>query len=166
MVGELILLRESTPEDVTFLARLYCDVRSQEVSGWGWSPEQQAWFLRMQFDAQRRSYQASFPYAADSIVQLKDLPVGRVLVYRESSATHLIDIALLAAHRNSGIGTHLLRGLLQDCQEKGLPLHLQVAQGNPATRLYQRLGFRQISADPMYIQMQWIPLPCQKGLAC
>jgi hypothetical protein len=38
-----------------------------------------------------------------------------------------------------------------------LTLRLQVLRGNPAIRLYQRLGFVQSGADPMYLQMEWVP---------
>jgi len=32
-----------------------------------------------------------------------------------------------------------------------------VLRGNPALRLYERLGFKETGSDPMYIQMQWEP---------
>jgi len=45
--------------------------------------------------------------------------------------------------------------VLQECERQGRALRLQVLQGNRAIRLYQRLGFVQASADPMYAQMEW-----------
>lgn len=76
----------------------------------------------------------------------------------------LIDIALIEEYRQQGIGTYLLRRVLQQCQKQGLSLHLQVAQGNPAVRLYQRLGFLQTGADAMYVQMEWPLLISEKEL--
>lgn len=158
----MITLRVALPEDVVFLARLYGDTRRREVSAWGWPAEQQAWFLQMQFDAQRRSYLSSFPDALDRIVLREDIPIGRVLTNHASSSMRLIDIALIEEQRQQGIGTYLLRNLIQECQELDCPLRLQVAQGNPAMRLYQRLGFEQTGGDAMYITMEWLPLPKQK----
>jgi ribosomal protein S18 acetylase RimI-like enzyme len=159
MVTELVTLRDAVAEDVPFLAHLYGDTRRNEVTAWGWPPEQQEWFLRMQFDAQRKSYQASFPEAVDRIVLREDMPIGRILTNYEGASVRLIDIALIEERRQHGIGTYLLRNLLQECQERGSALHLQVAQGNPAMRLYQRLGFLQTGGDPMYLQMKWTPVP-------
>ena len=164
MIEREITLRDAVPEDVEFLARLYCDVRSQETGAWGWPSEQQEIFLRMQFDAQSRSYRAGFPDAIDRIICLDSAAVGRMLVAHERAATRLIDIALLETHRNHGIGTALLCQLLQECERSGRTLHLQVLQGNPAIRLYKRLGFLQSSADLMYVQMEWTSHACQKGL--
>ena len=74
---------------------------------------------------------------------------------QNATTTRLIDIALLGVYRNRGIGTMLLRQVLQECERQGRALRLQVLQGNRAIRLYQRLGFVQASADPMYAQMEW-----------
>jgi ribosomal protein S18 acetylase RimI-like enzyme len=166
MITGFITLRNAVAEDIPFLAHLYGDTRRHEVSAWGWPPEQQEWFLRMQFDAQRRSYQASFPDAVDRIVLREDMPIGRMLTCLEHVSLHLIDIALIEEQRQHGIGTYLLGKLLQECQAKGCALRLQVAQGNRAMRLYQRLGFRQTGGDPMYLRMEWTPLPEQENLAC
>jgi len=157
MAERQITLREATPEDMEFLARLYFDTRRQEVAAWGWPQQQQEMFLRMQFDAQSRSYRSAFPDAVDQIVCLDGFAVGRMLVGQEPAGMHLIDIALLEEHRNHGIGTQLMRQLLQERKSQGRTLRLQVLQGNPAIRLYQRLGFVQSGADPMYVQMVWTP---------
>jgi GNAT superfamily N-acetyltransferase len=152
-----IALRDATPEDAEFLARLYGDTRRHEVAAWGWPQAQQDAFLRMQFEAQRRSYHATFADAADHIVCLDGTPIGRMLVGQEPAGVRLIDIALFEENRNHGVGTSLLRQLLRECEAKGTALHLQVFQGNPAIHLYQRLGFVQCGADPMYAQMVWNP---------
>ena len=162
MLEGQITLRDATSEDTQFLAHLYSDTRRREIAGWGWPPEQQDAFLRMQFEAQRRSYQLSFPDATDYIICIDGSAVGRMLVGSEATAKRLIDIALLEEHRNSGIGTALLRQLLYSCESEGMTLRLQVLQGNRAIRLYERLGFVQDSADPMYVQMQWIPARLRK----
>jgi ribosomal protein S18 acetylase RimI-like enzyme len=77
----------------------------------------------------------------------------------------LIDIALVEEQRRQGVGTYLLRELLKECEEQGWAMHLQVAQGNPAMHLYQRLGFLQTGGDPVYLQMEWRPLPRERVAA-
>jgi ribosomal protein S18 acetylase RimI-like enzyme len=157
MLVSQITLRNATPEDAEFLAHLYFDTRRREVSAWGWPQAQQEMFLRMQFDAQRRSYRAGFPDAVDHIVCLDGADVGRMLVGREPGGMRLIDIALLEEHRNHGVGTGLLRQLLEECEAQGGTLRLQVLQDNPAMRLYRRLGFIETGGDAMYALMEWSP---------
>ena len=162
MLENRVTLRNATPEDMEFLATLYSDTRRQEVAAWGWPQAQQDIFLRMQFDAQCRSYRAGFPDAIDHIVYLDGVAVGRMLVSHEPAGIHLIDIALLEVCKNQGAGTGLLRRLLRDCKAQGTPVRLQVMQGNRAIRLYRRLGFIETSSDPMYVQMEWTPLSSQE----
>lgn len=90
----------------TFLFRLYASTRIHEIAGFGWSPAQQEMFLRMQFDAQRRSYESAYAEADHQIIEQDGQPIGRLMVLREKvlrekvlgkqDSTLLVDIALLA----------------------------------------------------------------------
>ena len=154
---ERLELREAVADDQAFLFSLYCDVREPEVNAWGWPASQRDAFLQMQFMAQGRSYSAAYPDAIHHIVYSRGAPVGRRLVTRAAAWVRLVDIALLAAHRNRGLGTQLIQQLIDECSAQNSILHLQVLRGNPALRLYQRLGFCESGSDDMYIQMQWKP---------
>jgi ribosomal protein S18 acetylase RimI-like enzyme len=157
MLAREITSRSVVPEDIHFLGQLFRDTRRQEVSAWGWTPEQQETFLQMQFRVQSQSYRATFPDANDRILYVEDVAAGRLLINRGSQELHLIDIALFEKYRNSGLGTELIHELQRECESELLILRLQVRQGNPAIRLYQRLGFVPTTANPMYLQMEWIP---------
>ncbi len=53
-----------------------------------------------------------------------------------------LSIALLPEYRNQGLGTQLLEQFLAHLQEKGYSaVSLSVSSGNPAIRLYRRVGF-------------------------
>jgi ribosomal protein S18 acetylase RimI-like enzyme len=77
------------------------------------------------------------------------------MIGRDASKTTLVDIALLPEFRNRGLGTRAVAGLIEEARGSSLPLRLSVARGNPAIRLYERLGFSAISADPVYIEMEY-----------
>lgn len=154
---ESITLRDAVVDDSSFLAQLYSNIRRDEVRAWGWPPEQQERFLLMQFEAQRRSYQEHFSGARDLIVLRDSVRVGRILTSWDGPSLRLIDIALIGEHRRQGIGTFLLDSLLEECRARDCVLRLQVLQGNPAIRLYERLGFIQVSNDQIYLQMEWKP---------
>lgn len=132
---DLLDLRDAQPGDLPFLFDLYCDVRGPEVSAWCWPEMQRDAFLRMQFEAQRRGYEAAYPDAIHHIVLGGGEAIGRRLAAPTSEGMRLVDIALLASHRNRGIGTRLIQQLMDDCRAFGSALRLQVLRGNPAKRL-------------------------------
>ncbi|MFW5643110.1 MAG: GNAT family N-acetyltransferase [Alkalispirochaeta sp.] len=60
-------------------------------------------------------------------------------------------IAVEPIFRGNGVGTELLTHLIANARRAGFPaISLSVDPGNPAVRLYRRLGFRDITA-PRYI---------------
>lgn len=150
-------LRTARSEDEAFLYRLYASTRMQEMAAWGWDPAQQDAFLRMQFRAQRQGYASEYPDADHRVILADQEPVGRLLVHRTGKEIRLVDIAILSEHRNRGIGTALLQNLIGECQTSGALLHLQVAKGNPAIHLYQRMGFSKNGEDEMSYGMVFDP---------
>jgi GNAT superfamily N-acetyltransferase len=48
-----------------------------------------------------------------------------------------------------GIGGAVLRELLEQCDRDGIVVRLNVLQGSPARRLYERHGFTLESEDPV-----------------
>lgn len=63
-------------------------------------------------------------------------------------ATPELSIALLAEFRGVGIGTRLLRALLDEARARGVgAVSLSVQDANPARRLYERFGFVLVRDD-------------------
>jgi ribosomal protein S18 acetylase RimI-like enzyme len=151
-------LRPYRPEDQEILFAVYADTRRDEVSAWGWGPAQQDAFLRMQFMAQKHWYDETYSKADHQIICCDGQPAGRILVQRAPDSIRLIDIALLNQYRGQGIGSALLRGLLDESAQQAVPLRLQVHRGNTgAHRLYTRLGFVQTAEDDIYCQLERLP---------
>jgi ribosomal protein S18 acetylase RimI-like enzyme len=65
-----------------------------------------------------------------------------------------LSIALLPEYRNIGIGTSLLNQLINDARDKYPALSLSVSAGNPATRLYKRLGFEIVEENGASLTMR------------
>jgi ribosomal protein S18 acetylase RimI-like enzyme len=157
-----ISLRPYRADDQEFLFRLYASTRMHEIAGFGWPAAQQEMFLRMQFEAQRRSYESAYPEAEHQIIEWAGEPIGRIIVLREKVLREkdfmlLVDIALLTEHRGRGIGGQLIRELIHQCSRDRVPLRLQVLKTNPALRLYERLGFTRTGEDQIYVQMERRP---------
>jgi len=151
----MISLRPITPEDESFLARLYASTREQELAQINWSDEQKALFCRLQFNAQTTDYQRNYPDASFDIIERDGVAAGRLLVLRSDDAVHVIDIALLPEHRGAGIGTKFLRELQEEAAAAGKKLSIHVEIFNPARRFYERLGFKQVEEKGVYLLMEW-----------
>jgi ribosomal protein S18 acetylase RimI-like enzyme len=150
-------LRPVRPDDLEFLYEVYANTRAEEMTRLLWSAEQKEAFLRMQFHAQHTFYQSQFPDAAYQIIMLNELPVGRLYTDRRSDEIRIIDIALLPAYRNDGIGSQYLKSTLEDARRAGLAARIHVEMFNPALRLYTRLGFQHVAEDGIYYLMEWTP---------
>ncbi|HMG74395.1 MAG TPA: GNAT family N-acetyltransferase [Pyrinomonadaceae bacterium] len=114
--------------------------------------------MTMQFNAQRQQYDDSYPESESAIILLHGQPIGRMLVDRNNREFTLIDIALSPEHRNAGIGTNLIRELLNEARMARKPVRLHVTKGNPAQRLYERLGFSRVADQSMYFEMIFEPV--------
>ena len=59
-----------------------------------------------------------------------------------------IAIALFEGYRNQGIGTELMKNMIQLMKEEGFrQVSLSITKGNPAIRLYERLGFEVVDEN-------------------
>lgn len=153
----LATLRPCAAHDEAFLQDLYASTRTDALAALGWGPAQEQAFVRMQFQAQRLSYLAQFPAAEYRIVQRNGADAGRLIVDRSEDVIRLIDISLLPAHRNAGIGTGLICDLLAEATRTSKAVMLHVDRSNRAQRLYERLGFVPMADDEIYTEMAWRP---------
>ncbi|HEU4963603.1 MAG TPA: GNAT family N-acetyltransferase [Bacilli bacterium] len=144
------------PEDQSFLFDVYASTRLDELQAWGWDEAMQHQFLTMQAQAQQQSYSVQYPGADHRLIIFQNVRTGRIIVHRTDEVLTLVDLSLLPAYRNQGIGTRLIRALQDKAAASGLPLRLSVLQANPARRLYQRLGFRSAGGDELYDSMEWL----------
>lgn len=150
-------LRSAVPDDEAFLYELYGSTRREEMDAWGWDSAQEQMFLKLQFTAQRRHHDIAFPGADHQIILSGNRPIGRILVFRTAREIRLVNIALLPEHRACGIGSSLIRGLVQEAKAEGKPVTLHVDKLNRAARLYQRLGFSITGDTGTDHKMEWRP---------
>ena len=150
-------LRAATPDDEAFLFEVYAATRQAEFSFLAVDEEQKLALIKMQYDIRRSQYDEGYPQAESSIVIVGDHPVGTILINESEREIALVDVALLPERRNAGIGSWLLRQLLDRAVKNGKPVRLQVMKSNPALRLYERLGFSRIEESSMYLEMIFEP---------
>lgn len=150
-----VALRAISPDDDELLCRVYASTRTEELSALEWTEDQKAAFLRMQFEAQHRYYRESYPSSSFDVVLVDGQPAGRLYVARWPEELRVIDVALLPEFRRRGVGTSLLRALLEEASARGLPVRIHVERFNPALVLYERLGFRVLEDRGVYLFLEW-----------
>src|SRR2546425_52159 len=72
-----------------------------------------------------------------------------------TAEVRILDITLLPQHRNTGIGTAILRGLMTEAASIGKPLRIYVESYNPSQRLFERLGFVKSSESGYSYLLEW-----------
>jgi ribosomal protein S18 acetylase RimI-like enzyme len=120
-----------------------------------WTEEQKTAFLRQQFDAQTKFYDEQFRDSSDFLLILVEgEPQGRLYLDRRKEEFRIIDIALLPEMRGKGIGGKIMRDVIAEADEAGVPVAIHVERNNPAMRLYERLGFQKIEEQGVYFLME------------
>jgi GNAT superfamily N-acetyltransferase len=153
----IISLRPERPEDEPFLAQVFASTREDELKLTSWDAPTRAAFLDMQFKAMLKGYRSTYSEAEFSIILSDGKPVGRMVVDRAPGEIRVVDVALLPIHCSHGIGTKLMRDIMDEAARLGKPVRLSVFRGTRATPFYLRLGFRIISEPSIYEEMEWIP---------
>ena len=122
-----------------------------------WNADQQLAFVKMQFAGQQEHYQNTFPTASHAIILLSGRPVGRLYVARLEQEIRIVDITVMPAERNAGIGSFLLRGLRDEAARVGKVLRIYVEEFNPSLRLFERLNFKPIEQQGIHVLLGWSP---------
>jgi GNAT superfamily N-acetyltransferase len=153
--GSRVSLRPVSAADDEFLLTVYAGTREEELAQVPWSDEQKSEFLRSQFNLQRQHYDANYPGVDYDVILVDEQPAGRIWVSR-GDEIRLLDIALLSEFQNRGVGTVLLRTLIDEAvrMQKSLR-HMVFILNTDARRFYERLGFVVFEEVGAYLHMEW-----------
>ncbi|MFN7138652.1 MAG: GNAT family N-acetyltransferase [Limisphaerales bacterium] len=89
---------------------------------------------------QRRYTAENLPHT--QLLLVDDKPVGWIAVRNDPHALDILDIHILPSHQKQGLGTSVLRHVLEDASRQRKLVKLSVLKINPSRSLYERLGFR------------------------
>jgi ribosomal protein S18 acetylase RimI-like enzyme len=154
--GGAVKLRPVVAEDEEFLVSVYANTRAEELAQVPWSDEQKAAFVKWQFDLQRKEYEANYPHIEYDVILFDERPAGRIWISRDEGHIRLLDIAILDEFQNRGIGTVLLRGLIEEAISSNKKLrHMVFVLNEDAKRFYERLGFVVFEEVGAYLHMEW-----------
>ncbi|HEX8734490.1 MAG TPA: GNAT family N-acetyltransferase [Pyrinomonadaceae bacterium] len=127
-----ITFRQIKIKDFEFLWQLHnAALKKYITETWGWDE-----------DWQRRNFRENFNPNAGEIICADGKDAGFLWISEKESEIALVSIRLLPEFQNRGIGTKLIKRLLDKARAANKPVRLQVLKANPAKNLYEKLGFR------------------------
>lgn len=111
---------------------------------WGWDEDEQIAYFDARFDPARRR-----------IVQVAGADVGVLEVDDRAGEIYVATIALLPAWQGRGIGSAVIRSLLERAAATGRAVTLRVLRRNPrAIELYECLGFVRTAQSDTHVYMR------------
>lgn len=135
------------PDDGSYLYTL-CEttMRAYVEATWG-SWNEAAVRIRLEGDARQGLF---------TILHCDGTRVGAVSTERSSTHLQLAQLYIEPMYQGRGIGTFVVRELMAEARQVGLPVRLSVLRTNQsARRLYERLGFQTCDETPERCLMEW-----------
>ena len=103
----------------------------------------------------KTKFRESFSPEHTHIIQFGNQDIGMLKVEKRDGYIYLGDIQIKKEFQCQGIGSRLVNNLIQQSQSQALPIRLRVLKGNPAKKLYQRLGFALIKELDNCYEMEY-----------
>jgi ribosomal protein S18 acetylase RimI-like enzyme len=137
-------LRPAVVDDFDLLYQIHRDALGKYVEQtWGsWDEGWQAQKFREDFDVTHRQ-----------VIEWDGKVIGYLEVAEKQDCIRLADIRIAPDFQRRGIGTRLIRGVLERAAARGLPVTAAVLRVNPARRLYERLGFEVVDSTQTHYRM-------------
>ena len=130
-------LRDATEEDFDLLYQFHRDTLKPYVR------EPRAWDEAWQLENFRKHFRPE----RQRIITHKGRDIGTLSLHDHETFLQLDNIALAPELRNQGIGTIVIRDVLDIAKRRAIPVRLNVLKVNPAAELYERLGFVRTAVD-------------------
>jgi ribosomal protein S18 acetylase RimI-like enzyme len=93
-------------------------------------------------------------YDTARVICIDGAPAGLLKAHRTDAEWVVVQLQITPALQGRGIGERALRTVLRAAQADALPVTLKVLKGNPAKRLYDRLGFEIVGEDDAQFYMR------------
>ncbi len=111
------------------------------------------------------------------IILVEGEPAGMLKIARDGKNWYLIQIQVVPQLQGAGLGSRLLRELVEEARSAGASLGLDVLKVNVARRLYERLGFvivgesehsfeMRLASDVKHRATRVWPARCRAGPHC
>lgn len=141
-----ITFRQATNNDLPILDRIYNQNMQEYVA------KNYSWDSNL--------FKNKFNQNDYLIIQGKQKIIGFLKIVAEKQHIYLGEIQIEKSYQNKGIGTKILQCIIDNNKLKYERIWLQVLKGNPAIKLYSRLGFKVFAETKAHYKMQLVFKAC------
>ncbi|MGW3586329.1 GNAT family N-acetyltransferase [Streptomyces rubiginosohelvolus] len=142
-------LRQGVPEDVEAIAELRAEAMRPDLERLGRYDEHRV----------RQRLRDAYTPEHTSVIEAAGSFAGCVALRPAEAGWWLEHFYLSPALQGRGIGSAVLRGVLDRADAERIPVRLDVLQGSPARRLYERHGFTLEREDAVDVFLVRNPTP-------
>ncbi|MEO0927323.1 MAG: GNAT family N-acetyltransferase [Cyanobacteria bacterium J06643_13] len=89
------------------------------------------------------------------VIEVKGVTAGFLKLVKNDAEIYLAEIQIRDRYQNLGIGSKILKDLMHQTEVSQKRLRLKVIQGNPALKLYQRLGFVVFETSSTHLKLEF-----------
>jgi ribosomal protein S18 acetylase RimI-like enzyme len=90
------------------------------------------------------------------VVETADGPIGELIEHDEADAVYIVDIALLPDQQQRGIGTVLVRSVMEQATARGGVRAIVMVNNAASLKMFGRLGFRDTgNGDEAHVELRW-----------
>ncbi len=105
--------------------------------------------------AQDRFFESDWRDAQFEIVLADGEPCGYVCIEDRPEDLHVREIVIHPAFQGRGIGSGILREVIERARQRRVPVHVGTFRKNRAVGLYKRLGFRETGTTDTHVLLEW-----------
>jgi ribosomal protein S18 acetylase RimI-like enzyme len=145
---------EKPGADEPFLRDLILQNLALELHADQWPEPVRDRLLDIQYHGRRNTAPSSYPAGQSRIILADGAPVGWVYTADLEDSVYVAEILILAGFRGMGIGSAVLRGVIETAGEKVVHLNVN-ALNAAAVRFYERIGFRRVRGDEVNQVMEY-----------
>jgi putative hydrolase of the HAD superfamily len=113
---------------------------------WGWDEQKER-------DFQAKDWQEKRP----AIITYGGKPIGTIYVKKDENYIEIGQFYILPEYQKQGIGSHVLKAILDNADRTGRIVKLMYLGINPAASLYARMGFKVAGTEEPFIMAERKP---------
>ena len=113
---------------------------------WGWDE-----------DEQREFHAQDWLYKKPEIIIYKNEPIGTIYVFENEDYIEIEQFIILMEYQNKGIGSFILKGIIDEADRSGRVIKLKYLHINPVATLYSRMGFEVVGNDDLFVSVERKP---------
>ena len=126
--------RQAKESDIEFLSDLRIRTMNIYLKKVGWPIDKQSHLDRI-----------LYRFDAAKIVSIENTDVGLLKSYCDELGWNIVQVQISPEYQGKGIGSKIIRSILEQAEGDGQDVTLSVLRENPAKDLYKRLGFVTVS---------------------